>query len=340
MQSSFTYREIMSQIDAWKDALQTILAKQADILKLWQQGQYEHIVVTGCGSTYYLALTAASLLQAKTGVFARAVPASELLLHPESIYVANKRTLLITVSRSGVTTETVQVAQDFVAQKRGDVMAVSCYSDKPLNLSATLNLVAHQGQEVSVAQTRSFSSMLVMIELLGRVLAGELLESTIFDDVQHTFVEEALDFSNSFVSPERFKRYFYLGSGPRYGLVAEAMLKMKEMSLTNAEAFHTLEFRHGPKSMIDAETVVIGLLSDTGASAELAVLNEMKTLGATTLSIGTMPDADYVLPKSSLFVSVMPILQWMAYQSAVSKDLDPDHPRHLEQVVRLQGDHL
>jgi glucosamine--fructose-6-phosphate aminotransferase (isomerizing) len=180
-----------------------------------------------------------------------------------------------------------------------------------------------------------------MIELLARVLAGESLSDTLFDGVDHGFVEEALRFSDAFVGPDRFKRYFYLGSGPRHGLAAEAMLKMKEMSLTNAEAFHTLEFRHGPKSMVDAETVVVGLLSETGYSAELAVLNEMKALGATTLSIGAMADADYALPQTnSLLVYVLPILQWMAYQSAVSKDLDPDHPRHLEQVVRLQTDHL
>jgi len=341
MQSSFTYQEIMAQTDAWKDALRTINTKQADIQSLWQQGHYEHVIFTGCGSTYYLALAAASLFQSKMGVYARAVPASELLLHPDSLYVRQKRTLLVAISRSGVTSETVQVVQDFVAQGRGEVMVVSCYSDKPLNVSAALNLVAHQGQEVSVAQTRSFSSMLVMVELWARTLAGEALQESLFDEADHTIIERALHFSDPFTAPDRFKRYFYLGSGPRYGLAAEAMLKMKEMSLTSAEAFHTLEFRHGPKSMIDEETIVIGLLSETGYSAEIAVLQEMKALGATTLSIGAMPSADYVLPQgNNALVYTMPILQWLAYQRAVSKGLDPDRPRHLEQVVRLQTNHL
>jgi glutamine---fructose-6-phosphate transaminase (isomerizing) len=341
MQSSFTYQEIMAQTDAWKDALQTITAKQADIQSLWQQGQYQHAIFTGCGSTYYLALTAASLFQSKTGVFGRAVPASELLLHPESVYVPQQRTLLVAISRSGATTETIQAAQEFVEQKRGEVVVISCYSDKPLNASASLNLVALQGQETSVAQTRSFSSMLVMAELWANTLAGEAPQANLFEQADHSFVEQALHFADAYTSPDRFTRYFYLGSGPRYGLAAEAMLKMKEMSLTNAEAFHALEFRHGPKSMIDEETVVVGLLSEKNYSAEFAVLKEMKALGATTLSIGTMPTADYVLPQGhSPLVYTMPILQWLAYQRAVSKGLDPDRPRHLEQVVRLQTNHL
>lgn len=337
MQSSFTYREIMTQADAWKNALQTMSAKQADIQHLWQQGKYDYVVFTGCGSTHYLALTAANLLQAKTGILARAVPASELLLHPDSVYAQQKRTLLVAISRSGNTTETIQATQDFVNQGRGEVIVVSCYSDKPLNIPASINLVAHQGQEVSVAQTRSFSSMLVMVEQLAKILHNEPIQADLFDGDGQALVESALQFADQFISPDRFSRYFYLGSGARYGLASEAMLKMKEMSLTSAEAFHPLEFRHGPKSMVDRETVVVGLLGEAGYSAEVAVLEEMKMLGATTISIGTMPTADYMLPQDkNALVYIMPIVQWLAHQRAVSKGLDPDRPRNLEQVVRLQ----
>jgi glutamine---fructose-6-phosphate transaminase (isomerizing) len=328
---STTYQEIMTQTLAWQDALQTIISRQADLGRLWQEGRYEYVIFTGCGSTYYLAQTAASLFQSKMSVFSRAVPASELLLHPESIFVPQKRTLLVAISRSGVTSETVQAARDF----QGEVLAVSCYSDKPLNQAAALSLAAHQGQEVSVAQTRSFSSMLVLIEGMVRALAGEPFAADIFAGVDQSLIEKALHFADPFTDPARFQRYFYLGSGWRYGLAAEAMLKMKEMSLTSAEVFHPFEFRHGPKSMVDPETVVVGLLGDKGYAAERAVLDEMQALGATTLIISTSPDADYTLPKNAL-VYTLPVLQWLAYQRAVNKQLDPDRPRNLEQVVHLE----
>jgi glutamine---fructose-6-phosphate transaminase (isomerizing) len=332
---SSTHHDILTQVDAWQDAAQTIATRKNDILQFWQQGGYEQVIFTGCGSTYYLALTAASLLQSKMRLPARAAPASELLLHPDSIYIPQKRALLVTISRSGATTETIQAAQDFVKQGRGDVMVVSCYSDKPLNQVAALTLAAHRGQESNVAQTRSFSAMLVLIEQWVQVLSGESIQENLFahDD---RFIEQALEFADRFTSPERFQRYFYLGSGVRYGLAAEAMLKMKEISLTSAEAFHPLEFRHGPKSMVDAETVIVGLTGENGYAAEMAVLKEMKALGAAVISIGAAPDSDFVLPagKSSL-VYTLPVLQWLAHQRAVGKGLDPDRPRHLEQVVHL-----
>jgi glucosamine--fructose-6-phosphate aminotransferase (isomerizing) len=338
MALSTTYQEIMTQTDAWQDALQTIITRQRDIQAFWQNGRYEQVIFTGCGSTYYLAQTAASLFQTKMAVASRPTPASELLLHLDSIYVPNKRTLLVTISRSGVTTETVQAAQNFIEQGYGDVLAISCYSDKALNQAATMTLAAHGGQEVSIAQTRSFSAMLVLIEVMTKVLAGGSVDEEIFAGSDQRYVEDALRIADPLTDPQRFQRYFYLGSGVRYGLAAEAMLKMKEMSLTSAEVFHPLEFRHGPKSMVDGETVVVGLLGDKGYAAEQAVLTEMGALGATTFSIGANPDADYVLPEGkNALVHIMPILQWLAHQRAVNKKLDPDRPRHLEQVVHLES---
>jgi glucosamine--fructose-6-phosphate aminotransferase (isomerizing) len=335
MQSSSTYQEILLQAEAWNDALQAIQSNQAAIKDLWQTGNYDYLIFTGCGSTYYLALAAASLAQSKLKVMSRAVPASELLFHPESIYLPNKRSLLVTISRSALTSETVEVAQDFKNQALGDILVFSCYSDKPLNAFANLNLVAEKGQEISIAQTRSFSSMLLMVELWVNVLAGETIEESLYASAD--FVESALEFAKPFTAPERFARYFYLGSGARYGIAAEAMLKMKEMSLTSAEAFHPMEFRHGPKSMVDEQTLVIAFLGDKNYEAELAVLNEMKTLGATTLSIGSNADSDYRLSENSFLVHNMPILQALAIHRAIGKGLDPDHPRHLEQVVRLEA---
>jgi len=76
-----------------------------------------------------------------------------------------------------------------------------------------------------------------------------------------------------------FDRFYFLGSGIRYGLACEVNLKMKEMTLTHSEPFHFLEFRHGPMSMVNENAVVIGMVSELNFSHEKAVLNEMQALG-------------------------------------------------------------
>jgi glucosamine--fructose-6-phosphate aminotransferase (isomerizing) len=119
------------------------------------------------------------------------------------------------------------------------------------------------------------------------------------------------------------------------------------MSLTNSEAYHFLEFRHGPKSMVDSSTLVVGLLSDTARRAETQVLREMKELGATLLVLAESAEglgwADAVvpfgsgLPEGARLPLYLPVLQLLAYHRAVSKALDPDAPRNLDAVVKLEA---
>jgi glutamine---fructose-6-phosphate transaminase (isomerizing) len=137
----------------------------------------------------------------------------------------------------------------------------------------------------------------------------------------------------------------FLGSGTNYGLACEAMLKMKEMSLTRSEAFHFLEFRHGPKSVVTQETLVIGLVSESTREEEVKVLAEMRALGTRVLSLSELPDGLFAdetvslnsglgdLARGALY---LPVLQLMACYRAIARGLDPDRPTNLEAVVRLQ----
>src|SRR5512143_260751 len=116
-----TYREIKTQTEAWEQALKAIQAAA-----LPRASGYKHVIFTGCGSTYYLSLAAAALYQELTGRAARAVPAGELLLNPQSS-LTRERTLLIAVSRSGTTTETVKAVEKFRRQNQGEVLVISSY---------------------------------------------------------------------------------------------------------------------------------------------------------------------------------------------------------------------
>ena len=168
----YTYQEIKSQPEAWAQALAVTRAAS-----LPKAADYEQVLFTGCGSTYYLSLAAAALYQELTGRPARAVPGSELLLNTSTVLTSAKA-LLVAVSRSGTTTETVKAAQKFKEEQRGDVVVISNY-DEVLSRSADTNLLIDKGQEESVAQTRSFASMFVAASAFCARMAGrdDLLES-------------------------------------------------------------------------------------------------------------------------------------------------------------------
>jgi len=330
----YTYQEIKSQTEAWAQALDVTHAAP-----LPRAEDYEQVVFTGCGSTYYLSLAAAALFQELTGRPARAVPGSELLLNTPMVLMSAK-TLLVAVSRSGTTTETVKAVQKFKEEKRGDVVVISNY-DEVLSRSADFNLLIDKGQEESVAQTRSFASMFVAASAFCARMAGrnDLLDSMRgLPAAGDRLMSRYESFAKSLGENLDFDRFYFLGSGVRYGLACEVNLKMKEMTLTHSEPFHVLEFRHGPMSMVNQKAVVLGLLSDANRVHEAKVLSEMKALGGTVTGLGEA-NAEVVfesgVAESVRGVLYLPVLQLMAYYRSVAKGLNPDRPSNLTAVVKL-----
>jgi glucosamine--fructose-6-phosphate aminotransferase (isomerizing) len=128
------------------------------------------------------------------------------------------------------------------------------------------------------------------------------------------------------------------------------MLKMKEMSLSLSEAYQFMEFRHGPMSMANDKTLILGMVSEAGWEYEAAVLSEMRARGATVLAITpkSLPpacaDEQVLLPagltdleRGALY---LPTLHQIIYAHTLRKGLNPDLPNNLTAVINLDGVHL
>jgi glucosamine--fructose-6-phosphate aminotransferase (isomerizing) len=345
----FTRQEILSQPEAWAAALQALDEIRRNILDLDPGRRYGQILFTGCGSTYYLALAASALTQDLAGIPARAFPASELWLYPRSSYMDGK-TLLVAVSRSGETTETLQACESFLNDKRGDLLTVSCYGNMPLAKMGTLNIVLPSGQEQSVAQTRAFSTLYLGTVALACLWAGRedmFASLSNLPEVGSRLLNNYASLATELGGDASLDRFYWLGSGPRHGLACELSLKMKEMSLSHSEPFHFMEFRHGPKSMITPSALTVGLRSTVNGQKEAAVLEDVKALGGRILDMaeaGSMVlagGADQVvrfesgLDKSIRNVLYLPIGQMIAFERSIFKGLNPDRPTNLDAVVKL-----
>ncbi len=338
-----TYQEIVSQPRAWQEALDIVAAQSGALCTLWEKGRYDNVMFTGCGSTYYLSLAAASLWRDMIDGSARAMPGGELYLQSNASYGAfkNRRTLLIAVSRSGETSETVAATRQFKTEKRGDVIVVTVNSDSPLAKLGDITLAMNSGQEKSVAQTRSFAAMYVATTALTATIAEKTDLLAAMKDLPHQgekLIAKYEPSAQTIGSNLETDRFYFLGSGHRYGLACEANLKMKELSLTHSEPFYTLEFRHGPKAMVNRQTMIIGLQSDRQSDHENRVLQEMEKLGGNICTIGNdRRDISFHsdIPESVRNVLFLPPLQLMAYHRAVAKGLNPDRPNNLSSVVEL-----
>jgi len=309
----------------------------------------EDLVLVGCGSSYYLALAAAATWSLLTGNAARALPASEILLFPKLLPLVC-RTILI--SRSGYTSEIIDVGNYLKQRNRMAELAITCGIGTPVERLAANVIRLPQADEESTVMTRSFTSMLLALQLLAAQRAGD---SGFANGVRRlpALVEPRMrEFDvtiRSLVGSQVFADYVFLGQGPFYGIAQEAMLKVTEMSASYAQCFHTLEFRHGPKAIVSPESLVTFFLSENGFESELSVLQEIKQLGAITLVItnrsnaAVRESADYLLelsldvPESARAAAALIPGQLLGFHTGMRKGFDPDNPRHLSRVVVLQS---
>lgn len=341
--------EILSQPQYWNDCLKQLRQKDAatGIRELF--GDSSEWLFIGCGSSYYIALSAAAVWSAVTGTKARALPASEILLFPELALAGSHKPVAAFFSRSGSTSETVRAAE-VLKHKQVRTLAVTCTDGNPLEQIASCSLPLPACDEQSTVMTHSFTSMLLAMQYLAAVWSQnrKLAESL---EKLPTSAASCLNSLNSriqeFVEARHFEDYVCLGQGPFYGLACETALKITEMSTSYAQSFHTLEFRHGPKSIVGPETLVIFLLSEQGYSAECDLLEEIKSLGGTTIAVANRADArarassdlliefGFDLPELARIVPYIFAGQLIGLYTGLKKGLDPDNPRHLTRVVML-----
>jgi glucosamine--fructose-6-phosphate aminotransferase (isomerizing) len=335
-----THHEIFSQPAAWAATLATLREHADDLLELYQGGRYDAVAWTGCGSPYYAMLSVAALMQELGGAPASAVPASEIWLNRRAALPARQRALLVAASRSGSTTEVLRAVEAFRADG-GDAVTLTSFGGRPLGALGTRNLTLAAGEEQSLAQTRAFTTLLLGATALAALWSGRddlLAALAALPEACERLLASYAALARELGGDASLDRFYFLGSGPRYGLACELALKMKEMSLSHSEPFHVLEFRHGPQTMVTPGALVVALLSESSRAHEEAVVRDMRQLGGRVLTIGER-DADVSfasgLPEAASGALYLPFGQLLAYERALSRGYNPDLPHNLSAVVTL-----
>lgn len=338
-----TEREIFAQPHLWSEVYRDVLKLLPAVRSLWSAVSPREILLTGCGSSFYLATSAACILRTTVGVPSLALPSSEIMFADFDGKGRGRPPLLIAISRSGETTETVWALQR-VKQRGSTTIAVTCHEGGTLARSSDLP-VGLPVNERSVVMTGSFTSMLLALALVAADLGGDRQALADLRDLaelglRHMSTLAALAQTAAAVGR---RSYVFLGSGRMYGVACEGALKMTEMALQPSWAYHTLEYLHGPKAALSADTLVVGLLSNSGMPHERKVLEHVAELGGGVLAIGGHLDH---LPSLSLGAagSVPTMLlagvwmQLLALYVARDRGVNPDTPRFLDPVVTWAPD--
>ena len=283
------------------------------------------VVVVGCGTSFYLAQSIAAAFN-EGGRRAIPVPGAEWARRMGTYLADRSDTLVIGLSRSGTTTETVQAIE--ASRAAGlPTLAISCEEGSTILKAADRGIYLPTHKEEGIVMSVSASLMLIAGLRLAGVTPARAAEAA----AAMASVEGADGLL-------RGKGHFvYLGAGAMYGAANEGGLKLMEMSISLSQAFHPLEYRHGPISLIDEGSLVVMLYSGETAEEEAKVVADVRAKGAKVIGFGGPGDLSVALASKgpARAVEVLPALQLLGEKVALLKGLDTSQPRHLTKVVTL-----
>ncbi len=358
----FMLKEIYEQPSSIRDAMRGRLSAEEATAKLgglnMTNGELravDRIVLTGCGTAFHAALAGEYLIESLAHVPVECEFASEFRYRNLPM---DRDTLVFAISQSGETADTLAALRE--SQRKGHRTLGICN-----NVASTIaresdgGAYMHAGLEIGVAATKSFTSQLTILTLLG-LLLGRIRHlshaegRTIIHEMEKLpdLVAKALELDESIQRVAKkyvsAKNFLFLGRQANYPIALEGALKLKEISYISASGYPSAELKHGVIALINEETPSVFIApQDAVFDKNISNIEEVKARKGPVIAIGTEGDTalakicddviliphapDYLTP----ILSAIP-LQLLSYHIAVALGCDVDKPRNLAKSVTVE----
>ena len=315
------------------------------------------VLIIACGTSYHAGLVARYWLEAIAGVPCSVEVASEYRYRDS---VADPLTLVVTLSQSGETADTLAALQHAKSMGMTRTLCICNVPESSLVRENALRFITRAGPEIGVASTKAFTTQLASLYLLTLIFAklrGRLpadVEAAELQALRHLpmAVSKVLELEPQIREwSERFamkQDALFLGRGRHYPIALEGALKLKEISYIHAEAYPAGELKHGPLALVDKDMPVIAVAPNDALLEKLkSNLQEVRARGgelyvfADANSEMTASDGVHVLHlpehygQLSALLHVVP-LQLLAYHVALVRGTDVDKPRNLAKSVTVE----
>jgi glucosamine--fructose-6-phosphate aminotransferase (isomerizing) len=357
----FMLKEIMEQPKALKATIDPRVKDGEIVLEGFNLSEDElkdihQIVITACGSAYHAGFVGRYIMEELCRIPVRAELASELRY---SNPIINEHTLVIVISQSGETADTIAALKECKARGAKTLGIVNVVGSTVAKLADSV-LYTWAGPEIAVATTKGYTTQIAILDLLAVYISRKL---GLMDDVRYKQLvsgicalpercQRAIDLNHQVQSlAQQYhdkSTLFYIGRNLDYAVCMEASLKLKEISYIHSEAYAAGELKHGTIALIDEEQLVVALACHTPLFDKLmSNIKEVKARGAQVLGVAKeserriFAEADQVMLVPECDNLLMPIpecipLQLFAYYVAKANGCDIDKPKNLAKSVTVE----
>jgi glucosamine--fructose-6-phosphate aminotransferase (isomerizing) len=356
----YMQKEIFEQPTAIADTLDAVACISPE---LFGDGAYrvfkeiDRVLILACGTSYYSGSVAKYWLEGIAKIPTSVEVASEYRYRDS---VPNPRTLVVTITQSGETADTLAALKHARSLGMKHTLTVCNVATSAMVRECELAFITRAGVEIGVASTKAFSTQLVGLFLLSLTLAqtrgllSDAQEAAHLKSLRHLPVAvqsvlalepQVIAWSQEFARKENA---LFLGRGLHYPIALEGALKLKEISYIHAEAYPAGELKHGPLALVTAQMPVVTVAPNDALLEKLkSNLQEVRARGG---ELFVFADADtriesgeglHVIRMPENYGLLSPILhvvplQLLAYHTAVARGTDVDKPRNLAKSVTVE----
>ena len=317
----------------------------------------DNVLILACGTSYYSGCTAKYWLESIAGIPCQVEVASEYRYRTS---VPNPRTLVVTISQSGETADTLAALRHAQGLGMVHTLTICNVATSAMVRECALAYITRAGVEIGVASTKAFTTQLAGLFLLTLALAQNKGRLTDDDEARHlkamrhlpvalaavlALEPQLISWAEDFTKKENA---LFLGRGMHYPIAMEGALKLKEISYIHAEAYPAGELKHGPLALVTSAMPVVAVAPNDSLIEKLkSNLQEVRARGGV---LYVLADADSQLESSeglhvirmpehygalSPLLHVVP-LQLLAYHTACARGTDVDKPRNLAKSVTVE----
>ncbi len=358
---NFTEKEIFEQPKAVADTLEGRLGKHRILEEAFgvAAGQIfdntKAVQIIACGTSFHAGSVARYWIESLAGLPCNVEIASEYRYRK---HVVLPGTLVVTISQSGETADTLAALQQAKKLGYGHSLAICNVPESSLVRESELTLLTRAGPEIGVASTKAFVTQLTALLLLTIALARRHgltaeKEKKLVEELEQLpgRIQKVLELSEEIHRlSERFvdkQHALFLGRGVHYPIAMEGALKLKEISYIHAEAYAAGELKHGPLALVDANMPVIAVAPNDELLEKLkSNLQEVRARGGelyvfSVKGTGVRASNTTKIRMPEVGETTSPILytvplQLLAYYVALAKGTDVDQPRNLAKSVTVE----
>ncbi len=320
----------------------------------------QNILILACGTSYHAAMVARYWIEEMACIPVDVEIASEYRYRTS---VPQENTLIITISQSGETADTIAALQHAKTLHNGlnaATLSICNVPESALIRQSQLRFLTRAGPEIGVASTKAFTTQLSSLFVLTLVLAkvkGRLSveqEENYLKQLRHLPVAmqqvlslepQIVEWANAFVDKQHA---LFLGRGIHWPIAMEGALKLKEITYIHAESYAAGELKHGPLALVDANMPVIAIAPNDALIEKLK--SNLQEVRARSGELYIFADRDtFIEPQEGVHVINLPDhagvlspilhtlpLQLLSYHTAVARGTDVDKPRNLAKSVTVE----